>query len=140
MRTFPLSIICSPELSKKECDFTTSHQQKKLCHIQNDHDALSLKLFEKYLQRKDIILDTPLEVWSIESVKKCVMSNLGIAILPRFTVEIELKNGSLKEIKIDSPRLEMTAIYAFNKNRWQSPPMQCFLNSLNNFGKFKATT
>lgn len=136
--TFPLAIICSPVLTEKERDFTTPHQQKSLCHIQNDHDALSLKLFENYLQKKDIMLDTPLEVWSIESVKKCVMSNLGIAVLPRFTVEKELQNGSLNEIKINISTMKMTAIYAFNSRRWQSPSQKYFLSLLTKDKYFKS--
>ena len=48
-----------------------------------------------YLEKKDIILTPDMKLQSIEAVKRSVMNNLGIAYVPRFSVEEELKNGSL---------------------------------------------
>lgn len=82
---------------------------------------------------KNITLETELELWSIEAIKRSVISNLGVAFLPRFTVEDELEKGILNEIKTDMTNNKMTAIYVYNKNNWISPAMKLFLEILNNF-------
>lgn len=127
LRAYPLVLVCSPEIPENERDFITPNQEKKLCHIQNDQNALSLKIFQQYLRQKAIFLEPELEVWSIEAIKKSVISNLGVAFLPRFTVEDELSSGILQEIPTSIIEPKMTAVYAYSRNKWQSPAMQEFL-------------
>lgn len=71
-----------------------------------------------------------MELWSIEAIKKCVSSNLGISFLPRFVVEEELANGKLKELRAGCSDVEITAIYAYHKNKWISPAMSLFMQLL----------
>jgi DNA-binding transcriptional LysR family regulator len=130
LKTFPLALVCSPNLPDRERDFVTPNQKKALCHIQNDRDALSLKIFQHYLRQRAITLETGIEVWSIEAIKKTVMSNLGVAYLPRFTVEQELAAGTLQEVPTAIAKPEMTALCAYSKNRWKSPAMELFLQLL----------
>lgn len=130
LRRFPLVLVGSPRLSERERDFTTRGQDKPVCVIQNDPDALSLKLFQQYLRDREIRLETDLEVWSIEAVKRSVMSDLGVAFLPRFTVEEELGAGELLELPTGLPNPEMTAICAYQTARWRSPAAELFLRLL----------
>ena len=130
LRSFSLVLIGSPRLSAGERDFITQGQVKQLCNIQNDPDATSLKMFQQYMREKSIHLENSLEVWSIEAIKRSVMSNLGIAFLPRFTVESELHSGELIELPTDIEKPEMTAICAYQKGRWKSPAMELFLQIL----------
>ena len=135
IKTYPLVLVSSPSLDEVQKDFISPNQKKSVCHIQNDPNALYLKILNKYLKSKNIALETELELWSIEAIKRSVMSNLGVAFLPRFTVEEELEKGILNEIKTDMTDNEMTAIYVYNKNKWQSPAMKLFLQILNDFIK-----
>ena len=49
----------------------------------------------KYLAGKDIVLNPPMKVQSIEAVKRCVMNNLGIAGLLKIWSNETPGNGSL---------------------------------------------
>lgn len=131
--TFPLTLVGSPILQGKDRDFITEKQTKSICHIRNDPNALYLKMFHQYLKKKNIVLGTELELWSIESIKQSVRSNLGVAYLPEFTVEAELKQGLLQELPLDMPNSYFTAIYAYHKNKWKSPAVQLFLDILDQF-------
>ena len=133
IETFPLILVGSPVLTTEEADFITPKQTKSICHIQNDANALYLKMFHHYLKKKNITLGAEMELWSIESVKRSVMSNLGVAYMPRFTVEDELAAGTLIELETDIENSTFTAIYAYNQNKWQSPAMQLFLDILENY-------
>lgn len=127
--TYPLVMIASPELDEADADMISPDQQKKICHIENDPNALYLKILERYLKEKNISLETGMEVWSIEAIKQSVMSGLGVAYLPRFTVERELEQGLLKECHMDMQG-EMTAICAYHRSKAQNPPVEFFLKLL----------
>ncbi len=128
--TYPLALVSSAELDEGVRDFITPNQRKPICHIQNDPNALSLKILHRYLRQKNIVLETELEVWSIEAIKRSVISNLGVALLPRFAVEEELSRGLLLEIPTEMEPAEMTAICAYSRGRWQSPAIKLFLQLL----------
>lgn len=127
--TYPLTLVGSPLLTAEERDFTTPHQHKRVCHVQNDPNALYLKLLERYLRERDITLEGELEVWSIETVKRSVMSNLGVACLPRFAVEEELERGQLVELPTELDG-HMQAICAYDRSRWPSPARELLLRLL----------
>lgn len=130
LQAYSLVLVGSPALSGEERDFITPNQHKRLCHIQNDRDALYLKILERYLRDKNITLEGQLEVWSIESIKRSVMSGLGVAYLPRFTVEEELRTNQLAELAAEVPNGEMTAICVYDRGKWTSPVMKLFLELL----------
>lgn len=127
LEEYPLVMVAAPELEDTEADFITPGQRKTVTHIQNDPNALYLKILNTYLKQRQITLQTGLEVWSIEAVKRCVMSDLGVAFLPRFCVETELAQGTLKECPMEPAENTMTAICAYRKSKWQSPAAALFL-------------
>ena len=140
IKSYPFTLVSSPTLDENVSDFISDNQRKNICHIQNDPNALYLKVFNKYLKDKNIVLETELELWSIEAIKRSVISNLGVAFLPLFTVEEELKQGLLHEVKTDMPNSKITALYAYNKSKWQSPSMSLFLEIIDKhftYGKRK---
>ena len=66
----------------------------------------------------------------MEAVKRSVASDLGIAFLPRFTVEEELKRGEVKELRMKPADQEITAACIYHKNKWMTPAMTLFLRIL----------
>ncbi|MCD8090019.1 MAG: LysR substrate-binding domain-containing protein [Clostridiales bacterium] len=68
-----------------------------------------------------------MKVQSIEAVKKCVMKNLGLAIVPYYSVTEELKNGALIRIKTDLDDITFNSVCLYNKNKWISPQMELAL-------------
>lgn len=93
----------------------------------NDPNALYLEIFNQYLKKKNIALETELELWSIESIKQSVISNLGIAYLPMFTIESEMNSGQMIKMNADINNQQITAIYAYKKSKWLSPAMKLFI-------------
>ncbi|OOL15832.1 LysR family transcriptional regulator, partial [Klebsiella aerogenes] len=69
-------------------------------------------IFESTLRQRTITLENTIELWSIESIKQCVASNLGVSYLPRFAVEEELKRGTLVELPFSDIPLTINAICA----------------------------
>ena len=124
---FNLALICSPLLKQEDFDFCRSNQKLNTTLIINEIESIYRKILESYFFDNSIFLNNIIELWSIEAIKKCVASNLGISFLPRFTVDEELENGKLKELKVGCSDAKITAIYAYHKNKWISPAMSLFI-------------
>jgi DNA-binding transcriptional LysR family regulator len=124
---FNLSLICSPAFEEENLDFCKPNQKINTSLIINEVESIYRKILESYFFDNNISLNNTIELWSIEAIKKCVASNLGISFLPSFTVEEELEKGTLKELEVGCSDEKITAIYAYHKNKWISPAMSLFI-------------
>ncbi|MBV7275872.1 LysR family transcriptional regulator [Clostridium sp. PL3] len=124
---FNLALVCSPSFNQDNLDLCKPNQEVNISLIINEVESIYRKILESYFRDNNIKLNNTIELWSIEAIKKCVASNLGISFLPRFTVEEELESGKLKELKVECSDSKITAICAYHKNKWISPPMSLFI-------------
>ncbi len=111
-------------------DFVTPGQQKPVSLITDEPDSIFRRWLEDYLRKKDITLDATLELWSIETIKRCVMSNLGFTFLPRFAAREELAAGTLMELPAPISGVMAPVLCAYRKGRWVSPAMALFMSLL----------
>lgn len=130
LAVFSLTLVACPALDEKYCDFTTAKQRKPVCLITTDKEGIFQETLDNHLKEQDIVLDGIMELGSIEAIKRSVISNLGIAYLPRYVVEEELKNGTLIELKTGISDKKITAICAYHKNKWITPAMELFIGLL----------
>lgn len=84
-------------------------------------------LFEKYLSSFGVFPGTDLEFWSIEAIKNCVMSGLGLSFLPLITVEKEIAEGKLRALQWNDEPCRVATQMAYHKKKWLSPALQEFL-------------
>ena len=124
---FTLALVCSPLLEQDKLDLSKPNQEISTSLIINEVESIYRKILESYFRDNNILLNNIIELWSIEAIKKCVASNLGISFLPRFTVEEELENGKLKELRAGCSDTTITAICAYHKNKWINPAMLLFI-------------
>lgn len=130
IKSFPVVLVANPSLTGKKIDFITSGQKKEISLLTNDPESIYQKRFDNYLKEKDISLSGILEVGSLEAIKQSIISNLGVAYLPRFVVENELQQGYLQEIKVDIKDQTVTAVCIYHKNKWITPSMELFIQLL----------
>ena len=122
---YEIALVCSPEL--RERDFITKHRRKDVSLITAERDNVYYIMCSRYLSERDIVLNGVLELGSVEAIKRSVTSNIGIAALPRFTVEDELAKGELHEIETKMRDRRISVLCAFHKNKWMSPAMERFI-------------
>lgn len=123
-------LVASPFANSNLLDFITPHQRKPISLICNEPDGYYQLDMDKYLSEKDILLNPPMKVQSIEAVKRCVMNNLGIAVVPTYSIGEELKNGSLMPVKTELDEKTYDSFYIYHKNKWISPQMELALDLL----------
>lgn len=126
-------LVASPFANNNLLDFITPHQRKPISLICNEPDGYYQLDMDKYLSEKDILLNPPMKVQSIEAVKRCVMNNLGIAVVPTYSIGEELKNGSLMPIKTELDEKTYDSFYIYHKNKWISPQMELALDLLKKY-------
>lgn len=124
----PVVLTASPSIAERFSDFTTPNQRHQIPLIINEPNCFFRQIFEEYLRKTSIILDHTIEIESIETIKHLVQNDVGVSFLPRFTIEEELKNGSLVEINTNVEHNVITIACAYHKNKWISPLMQCFID------------
>ena len=134
MGSYDIVLLASPDFA--EPDFLTPKQRKAASLVTDEPDSIFRRRLEEYLRQREIELDVTLELWSIETIKRCVMSNLGFTYLPRFVAEEELADGRLAELSAPISGVPAPALCAWKKGRWITPAMELFLQLLReNLGK-----
>lgn len=126
-------LVASPFADRNLLDFITPYQRKPFSLICNEPDGYYQLDMDKYLDSKDIVMNPHMKVQSIEAVKRCVMNNLGIAVVPTYSIGEELKNGSLIPIKTELDDKIYNSFYIYHKNKWMSPQMELAINLLQKY-------
>ena len=126
-------LVASPFADKNLLDFITPHQRKPFSLVCNEPDGYYQLEMDKYLAGKDIVLNPHMKVQSIEAVKRCVINNLGIAVVPTYSIGEELKNGSLMPVKTELDEKLYDSVYLYHKNKWISPQMELALDLLKKY-------
>lgn len=125
---YEVLLLASPDFGCP--DLATPGGYRPVSRITGGPDSAFHQRLDGYLQERKIQLDPTLELWSIEGIKQCVMSGLGITYLPRFVVEEELADGRLAELEAPVSGQPIQALCAWRKGRWLTPAMELFLELL----------
>lgn len=97
--------------------FITSNDSTDACRV----------IATDYLRKEKIHVHHMMELGSIEAIKRSVVNDLGIAYLPKHTVEEELQSGSLIELESEITNKVVTVICVYHKNKWLTPAMKLFI-------------
>lgn len=122
--TYQAMLVASPEADAGLLDFITPHQCKPFSLICNEPEGYYQMDMDRYLVERDIRIEPYMKLQSIEAVKRCVMSNLGLAVVPTYSVGDELKNGALIPVKTGLDEKVYHSFYVYHKNKWFGPQME----------------
>ena len=128
MGEYEVILLAAPQFAHR--DFTTPGQRKPVSLVTDEPDSIFRRRLEEYLRARNITLDATLELWSIETIKRCVMSNLGFTYLPRFAAQGELADGRLVELIAPISGVRFPTLCARHKNRWITPAMELCMQLL----------
>jgi DNA-binding transcriptional LysR family regulator len=92
--------------------------------ITNEEGCSYRTMFERHLYRETF---QKMELWSIEAIKKMVMSGLGFAVLPYMTVKEEVESGKLKVIQHNEKFGPFYSHMLVKKKKWLSPAVEAFV-------------
>jgi DNA-binding transcriptional LysR family regulator len=84
-------------------------------------------IFEAQLSEAGIQPGSVFEFGSVETTKKCVMSGLGISMLPQMTVEQEIAAGQLKDLGWTGSDFNIYTQMIYHKGKWLSPALTALI-------------
>jgi DNA-binding transcriptional LysR family regulator len=85
------------------------------------------ELVEQQFQRLRVTLNRDLEMPTVETIRKLVQQNEGVAFLPRMCVEDEIQQGALREIRVKEMQVERKIHLVYPSHRTLSHAAQAFL-------------
>ena len=84
-------------------------------------------MLEETFQSVGVYPSSKIEFVGIEAIKQCVITGLGIALLPAMAVEKEIKAGRMKELAGQWSANDIYTQLAWHQDKWISPPLQAFI-------------
>jgi DNA-binding transcriptional LysR family regulator len=85
-------------------------------------------------QRHQVALNMDVEMPTIETIRKLVQNNEGVAFLPRMCVEQEIEQRRLREIKVHELHVERKIRIVYPTRRALSHAAAAFLDLLHRHG------
>jgi DNA-binding transcriptional LysR family regulator len=86
------------------------------------------ELFSRTLRALGVQPNVTLEFTSVESIKQCVISGMGITVLPGVSVQREVEAGQLAVLPWTAPDIKVYLQMVWHRDRWMSPALAAFLD------------
>lgn len=120
----PMTLISCKDhpLADKDCCEPKDLEGEDLIQIE-EPDCYYRIIFDAQLAEAGIQPGSVFEFGSVEATKKCVISGLGISILPRIAVEQEILAGQLKDLRWTGPDFNIHTQMIYHKDKWLSPAL-----------------
>jgi DNA-binding transcriptional LysR family regulator len=84
-------------------------------------------ILDRALNRAGIYPNTLMEFSNMEAIKQCVMTGLGLTVLPAVAVTPEIAQGKLVQLPWCGPDLNVSSHVIWHKDKWLSPALSAFL-------------
>ncbi|GHB90307.1 LysR family transcriptional regulator [Cerasicoccus arenae] len=125
-----LVVICAPEnplASQKSVELKDLEKYK---FIGFDQDIPTRKATDQIFRDNKIDIDPVMEFDNIETVKRAVEIDAGIAIVPSTTVLQEVKQGLLASVQVRGKKISRPLAIVHRKGRVLTPAMKKFVKLL----------
>ncbi len=122
-----LAFVVSPKhrfANMQELSITELGMETFIAHnVLSPYRATVLRAFQSH----KVALNMDVEMPTVETIRKLVQRNEGVAFLPRMCVEQEIQQGSLKEIKVLELNVERNIRLVYPARRALSHAARAFL-------------
>jgi len=130
MRKDPLVLICHPQhqfAKQKGIKLKTLSGQK---FVSFERDIPTRRATDKLLKEHGVSVEHVMEFDNIETVKRAVEIDSGIAIVPQETIRQEVANGTLAAVRLEDGEHFRTLGIIHKKNKVLSPAIKQFMATL----------
>lgn len=83
--------------------------------------------FERMLRNVGVTPANVLEFHSLEAIKQCALTGMGIAVIPQVVIQPELASGRLVALNVEGIEFNMITQLIWHKDKWISPALGAFL-------------
>jgi DNA-binding transcriptional LysR family regulator len=130
LRKEPLVLICHPDhpFAKHASIKTKALNGQRF--IGFEPDIPTRKALDKVFKDHDVSVDYVMQFDNVETVKRAVEIDSGVAIVPEATIQQEQANQTLAAVRIEDGDFSRPLAAIYKKNRVLSPAMKKFVSLL----------
>jgi len=127
MRKDPLVLICNPQhaLAKSKVVKYKALNGAKL--VSFEKDIPTRRAIDKMLKDHGVSVEHVMEFDNVETVKRAVEIDSGVAIVPQETIRQEVVNQTLVAVKLEDPEAYRSLAIIYKKNKVLSPAIKQFI-------------
>ena len=130
LRDDKLAVICHPQhpfAKRKSIKISALNGQK---FINFEHDLPTRIALDKLFKKHRVTVQEVMEMDNVETLKRAVEIESGIAIVPQETVEQEVATGTLALVQIEGGDFFRPLALLYKKNKVLSPAIKQFIAML----------
>jgi DNA-binding transcriptional LysR family regulator len=127
LRKDKLALICHPQhpfAKRKSIRIGALKGQKFICF---ERDLPTREALDKIFKSHRVTVDQVMEMDNVETLKRAVEIDSGIAIVPQETVEQEVATGTLAVVQIEGGDFFRPLALIYKKNKILSPAIKQFI-------------
>jgi DNA-binding transcriptional LysR family regulator len=127
LRPDKLVLICHPQhpfAERKSIKIKALSGQK---FINYERDIPTRKALDKIFKQHRVTVDQVMQFDNIETVKRAVEIDSGVAIVPLETISQEVANDTLKAVELDNGAYSRPLAVIYKKNKVLSPAIKQFI-------------
>ena len=126
----PLVIVSSPEHVLAQKSAITIQDLSGQTILLPKHDCSYKMVFREMLTEENVEPATFMAFNSIESIKQCVLRGIGIAMIPMMAIKQEVAQKKMTILPWTEEKLETAILMIWHKNKWISPALQAFMDTV----------
>jgi DNA-binding transcriptional LysR family regulator len=127
LRRDRLVLICHPEHPLARSSKVNLKQLSGQKFISFEPDIPTRKAIDRILRERDINVKTVMEFDNIETVKRAVEIDAGVAIVPQGTVAQEVHKTTLAQVEFEGEEFYRPLAVIYKKNKVLSPAIKQFI-------------
>jgi DNA-binding transcriptional LysR family regulator len=122
-----LVVICHPSHAFAKARSLRVSELQGQKFIQFETDIPTRRAIDRFLKESKVSVQTVMEFDNIETVKRAVEVEAGVAIVPQPTVAQEVSKKTLVEVPLEGKNLHRPLAAIYKKNKVLSPALKEFL-------------
>jgi DNA-binding transcriptional LysR family regulator len=127
LRKDPLVLICHPQHPFAKLKSTKLKALSGQKFVSFEKDIPTRKALDRILKDHGVTVNHVMEFDNIETVKRAVEIDSGVAIVPLETIRQEVANGSLAAVQLEGGDCYRTLGIIYKKNKVLSPAIKQFI-------------
>ena len=130
LRKDRLVLICHPqhEFAKRKSVKVKALSGQKFINF--EHDIPTCKALDKIFKDHHVSVEQVMQFDNIETVKRAVEIESGVAIVPQETISEEVANQTLAAVELENGRYTRPLAVIYKKNKVLSPAIKQFITML----------
>lgn len=116
-------LVAAPSYPLSKVESNSIHHLENQAFIFPEAGCSYRIMLERFLQCYGVKLGSIMELGSLEAIKQCVKSGLGISLLPAIAVNQEITSGELIPLSIEICPIPIQAKMVYHKEKWISPQL-----------------